>query len=91
MLRSVATGKVLDVARGESADGTDLILYDNKERSLVEGERPHKRCLRHVLTLYNICISGMRTPEADNQVGAASPHHLESRCSHTSLPIGIFP
>ncbi|KAG9007291.1 hypothetical protein FRB94_014506 [Tulasnella sp. JGI-2019a] len=39
LIKSVATGKVLDVARGESVDGTDLILYDNKERSLVEGMR----------------------------------------------------
>lgn len=36
LIKSVATGKVLDVARGENDDGTDVILWNEKETSLVE-------------------------------------------------------
>jgi len=39
LVRSVATDKVLDVSRGESADGTEILLWRNKEKSLVEGMR----------------------------------------------------
>lgn len=37
--RNVGANKVLDVARGEHDDGTDVILWTEKESSLVEGER----------------------------------------------------
>jgi len=39
LIKSVATGKLLDVARGENSDGTEIILWRNKETSLVEGMR----------------------------------------------------
>ena len=38
MLRSVGTGRVLDVYQGFSQDGTSLILWPATETSLVECE-----------------------------------------------------
>ncbi|KIO28807.1 hypothetical protein M407DRAFT_176806 [Tulasnella calospora MUT 4182] len=36
LIKNVGANKVLDVARGEHDDGTDVILWDEKESSLVE-------------------------------------------------------
>ncbi|KAG8948617.1 hypothetical protein FRC03_000672 [Tulasnella sp. 419] len=39
LIKSVATGRLLDVMRGDCEDGTDIILWSEKEKSLVEGMR----------------------------------------------------
>jgi len=39
MIKSIATGKVLDVERGGTKDGTRVIIWRNKDSSLVEGQR----------------------------------------------------
>jgi len=39
VIRSCANGRLLDVARGETNDGTEIILWSEKEKSLVEGMR----------------------------------------------------
>jgi len=36
IIRSMATGKVLDVSTGATADGTPIVLWNQKERMLVE-------------------------------------------------------
>ena len=36
IIRSLATGKVLDVVDDGTADGTELILYNEKDSTLVE-------------------------------------------------------
>jgi hypothetical protein len=38
-IRSIATGKLLDVPTNETRDGQELILYTEKEKSLVESEQ----------------------------------------------------
>lgn len=38
MIRSVATGRLWDVSLDEVEDGTPVILWSEKEQSLVEGE-----------------------------------------------------
>ena len=38
-IRSIATGKLLDVPASETQDGQELILYNEKEKSLVESEQ----------------------------------------------------
>lgn len=37
VIRSVATNRVLDVQSDEVEDGTELLLWSEKESSLVEG------------------------------------------------------
>ena len=36
MIRSVATGRLLDVTQDDIEDGTEIILWPEKETSLVE-------------------------------------------------------
>jgi hypothetical protein len=38
-IRSIATGKLLDVPMNETRDGQEIILYTEKEKSLVESEQ----------------------------------------------------
>jgi hypothetical protein len=38
-IRSIATGKLLDVPMNERRDGQEIILYNEKEKSLVESEQ----------------------------------------------------
>jgi len=38
-IRSIATGKLLDVPMNETRDGQEIILYSEKEKSLVESEQ----------------------------------------------------
>jgi hypothetical protein len=46
MIRSLATGRVLDVDSSYISDGTEVVLWEEKEKSLVEG-------------LYLMCIWSM--------------------------------
>jgi DDB1- and CUL4-associated factor 11 len=36
VIRSVATGKLLDVRGGQTADGTEIILFPGTDNSLVD-------------------------------------------------------
>ena len=38
VIRSIATGNLLDVARDKVDDGTEIVLWPEKESSLVEGK-----------------------------------------------------
>lgn len=38
VVKSVATGKVFDVSMDEIEDGTDIILFPEKEKSVVESK-----------------------------------------------------
>lgn len=64
LIRSAASGRLLDVCLDKSNDGTPLILWPEKESSLVESG-------------YHLCpvsktkltpLPGFRKPDADNQV-----------------------
>jgi hypothetical protein len=37
MIRSLATGRVLDVNSSQLSDDTEVVLWEEKEKSLVEG------------------------------------------------------
>jgi hypothetical protein len=37
MIRSLATGRVLDVDSSQILDGSEVVLWEEKEKSLVEG------------------------------------------------------
>lgn len=37
MIRSLATGRVLDVDSNQLEDGTEVVLWEEKEKSLVQG------------------------------------------------------
>ena len=79
--RSIATKKVLDVARGENHDGTELLLWTEKESSFVEGEFViHGEDYRVATDTHaSSHKSVMRDPAKDNQVSwryvAHLPHH----------------
>lgn len=69
LIRSMATGKVLDVSTNDTSDGTPLVLWNEKEKSLVSGaldstitDPIHARLLNH------LNITALRDPAADNQV-----------------------
>lgn len=38
VIRSIATKKVLDVSASMTDDGTEVVLWSEKERSLVQGQ-----------------------------------------------------
>jgi hypothetical protein len=64
LIRSAASGRLLDVCLDKSNDGTPLILWPEKESSLVESE-----C--HLVPVSGGKITatpGFRKPDADNQV-----------------------
>ena len=37
IIRSLATGRVLDVDSNQLSDGTEVVLWEEKEKSVVEG------------------------------------------------------
>ncbi|KAG8897204.1 hypothetical protein FRC01_011441 [Tulasnella sp. 417] len=88
---NVGANKVLDVARGEHDDGTDVILWDEKESSLVEGKRL-ERLFKAISTALAeqifYFVEVMRDPEADNQLFFMDYNgHLCSKV--VGLPIDI--
>ena len=52
-VRSLSTGKLLDVPTNETKDGQEIILWHEKENSLVEGK------LKQLLRLTSRVVSGI--------------------------------
>ena len=74
LLRSVSSGRLLDVASDSVQDGTPIILWPEKDNSLVEG----KSLISSRLFFTNIDERiGFRRPEAANQVSNIV-HHAPS-------------
>lgn len=46
VIRSVATNRMLDVVLDDMEDGTEIILWPDKEPSLVESMFPRARCAK---------------------------------------------
>lgn len=65
-IRSLATGKLLDVPNTETKDGQEIILWNEKENSLVESES--SRVYDKALSYQSALFTGLRSSEADNQV-----------------------
>ena len=63
VLHSVSSGRMLDVSSDSIQDGAPIILWPEKDNSLVEG----KPLFAHPLHTADECI-GLRRPEALNQV-----------------------
>lgn len=69
-IRSVATGRLLDIYGNETTDSSPIALWPAKEQSLVEStsirpvDLPNHRCI--ALTPLTLAL---RSPDADNQVG----------------------
>ena len=72
MIRSLATGRVLDVDSNQISDGTEVALWEEKEKSLVEG-------------LYFICIRFGVAQHLTSFIHSHTGPH--SGQSGTSLPI----
>ena len=66
IIRSVATGRLLDVAHNELSDGAEVISWPEMESSLVEGEFATSQS--RYSSGYSWALLGFRKPEADNQV-----------------------
>lgn len=65
VIRSLSVGRLFDIELDDVNDGAEVILWPEKESSLVEGE-----CQKHSMgRLINNEPVGFRKPEADNQVG----------------------
>lgn len=61
MIRSVATGRLWDISSDEVEDGTPVILWPEKEQSLVEGGSSglwHSSKLRELMSLIRLEKSG---------------------------------
>lgn len=65
VIRSLSVGRLFDIDLDDVNDGAEVILWPEKESSLVEGgcQRPS------MCRLINNEPLGFRKPEADNQVG----------------------
>lgn len=62
VIRSVATGRLLDVSGSEVEDGTEVILWPEKEQSLVESECAGVRPFSSVMLL---CVCRFQRPERE--------------------------
>ena len=81
LLRSVSSGRLLDVASDSIQDGTPIILWPEKDNSLVEGKSLISS--RHFFMNVDERI-GFRRPEAANQVSNSTS------CPSVSPPLTIF-
>lgn len=68
VIKSVATNRLLDVTLDEIEDGTEIALWTEKEKSLVESEQNtwNFRPLLYLTLCRN--LSGFRDPKTNNQV-----------------------
>ena len=66
VIRSVATNRLLDVKGDSVEDGTEIVLWPEKEGSLVEG--PFVLVCQTIFYIELIHTSGFRNPNANNQV-----------------------
>lgn len=71
LIRSLATGRVLDVDSNELSDSAEVVLWEEKEKSLVEGKRYIRSMSPNPLTSFfaTVLSVGMRDRGADNQAG----------------------
>jgi hypothetical protein len=67
VIRSLATNRLLDVASDAVEDGAEIILYPQKEASLVEREFTHPP-REYISASHSASPSELRIPEANNQV-----------------------
>ena len=73
IIRSVASDRLLDVTMDDTEDGTEIGLWPEKEKSLVDSQ------LRFLYSLAGWWLTalsakpetGFRDPAADNQVGVS--------------------
>lgn len=65
VIRSAASNRVLDVSDDSIEDGADVLLWPEKESSLVESLSFSRQ---HTSTRLTIAHSGFRDPNANNQV-----------------------
>ena len=71
-IKSVATGRLLEIYNNETKDDSPVALWPAKEQSLVESMRRsppiNLEVVRLLTTIFSVSLLALRSPDIDNQV-----------------------